>query len=211
MSPGALTPPKPAAKAAVVPAAEMGGLIGELMGLVHRRSAGGTLALMNEAGLTMAQMVALYVLDHLGPQSVGAVASFLNLSPAASSHLIDRLVSSGFVGRTEDPVDRRHKRIAITTRGSELAARVHRERAREFGSALALLSPELQRHFARVLGRVVEELRAVPERHDKAARLTRQWTGQDPPAAAAKAPPSHSTTKPATKLATTSIKREVSR
>src|SRR5882757_5743547 len=105
--------PRPHAPPAATPLSGVGDLVGALMGLVHRRSAGSTLALMNEAGLTMAQMVALYVLDHLGAQSVGAVASFLNLSPAATSHLVDRLVTSGFVGRTEDPVDRRQKRVVI--------------------------------------------------------------------------------------------------
>lgn len=148
--------------------------VGALMGLVHRRSAGGTLALMNEAGLTMAQMVALHVLDHLGAQSVTAIASFLNLSPAATSHLVDRLVTSGFVLRTEDQEDRRQKRIAITPAGRTLAARVHEERAREFASALALVPTELQRQFAGVLEHVVEALRAVPERGNDA--LTRQWT-----------------------------------
>jgi DNA-binding MarR family transcriptional regulator len=155
---------------------EVGNLIGDLMGLVHRRSAGGTLALMNEAGLTMAQMVALYVLDHLGAQTVSAIASFLNLSPAATSHLVDRLVTSGFVGRTEDPVDRRQKRVAITRAGHALAARVHQERAREFGSALALLAPELQGQFARVLSRVVDGLRAAPESAKTPDLLTRTWT-----------------------------------
>lgn len=162
------------------PLTEVGHLVGDLMGLVHRRSAGSTLALMNEAGLTMAQMVALYLLDFLGAQSVTAIASFLNLSPAATSHLVDRLVGSGFVGRTEDQVDRRQKRIAITRAGQALSARVHQERAREFASALALLSPELQRQFAHVLARVVEELRAAPEGNAKPDRLTRQWAGQEP-------------------------------
>jgi len=154
--------------------AEVGDLVGDLMGLVHRRSAGGTLALMNQAGLTMAQMVSLYILDFKGPQSVTAIASFLNLSPAATSHLVDRLVTSGFVGRTEDPVDRRQKRVVITRAGHALAARVHQERAREFGSALALLSPELQTQFARVLGRVVEGLRSAPVTNPDL--ITRAWT-----------------------------------
>ena len=158
---------------------EVGDLVGDLMGLVHRRSAGGTLALMNSAGLTMAQMVSLYILDHAGPQSVTAIASFLNLSPAATSHLVDRLVTAGFVGRTEDQSDRRQKRVAITATGRALATRVHYERAREFESALALVSPELQRQFARVLGRVVDELRQV--REIGADRLTREWTGQEAP------------------------------
>jgi DNA-binding MarR family transcriptional regulator len=118
---------------------------------------------MNEAGLTMAQMVALYVLDYLGAQSVTAIAAFLNLSPAATSHLVDRLVTGGFVGRTEDQEDRRQKRIAITAAGRTLAARVHEERAREFASALALVPIDLQRQFANVLQRVVDALSAVPE------------------------------------------------
>jgi DNA-binding MarR family transcriptional regulator len=163
--------------AALPSLAEVGNLIGDLMGLVHRRSAGGTLSLMNEAGLTMAQMVTLYVLDHAGPQSVTAIASFLNLSPAATSHLVDRLVSAAFVGRTEDQADRRQKRVAITPAGRALAARVHQERAREFASALALVTPELQRQFARVLGRVVTELRSAAEGNTD--RITREWAGQD--------------------------------
>jgi DNA-binding MarR family transcriptional regulator len=166
------------AAAAVTSLAEVGDLVGDLMGLVHRRSAGGTLALMNEAGLTMAQMVALYILDYAGPQSVTAIASFLNLSPAATSHLVERLVVGGFVGRTEDQSDRRQKRVAITPTGRSLAARVHQERAREFASALALVTPELQRQFARVLGRVVEQLRAAPVGADDLDRITREWTGQ---------------------------------
>jgi DNA-binding MarR family transcriptional regulator len=157
----------PRARTAVTPLTEVGHLVGTLMGLVHRRSAGSTLALMNEAGLTMAQMVALYVLDFKGPQSVSAIAAFLNLSPAATSHLVDRLVTGGFVGRTEDQEDRRQKRIAITPAGRALAARVHEERAREFASALALVPSDLQRQFAGVLGRVVEALRSAPESKSK--------------------------------------------
>jgi DNA-binding MarR family transcriptional regulator len=172
----------PRARAAVTSLAEVGNLVGDLMGLVHRRSAGGTLALMNEAGLTMAQMVALYVLDYTGPQSVTAIASFLNLSPAATSHLVERLVVGGFVGRTEDQSDRRQKRVAITPTGRTLAARVHQERAREFASALALVTPELQRQFAHVLGRVVAELRGAPVGRTEPDPITREWTGQDAPA-----------------------------
>jgi DNA-binding MarR family transcriptional regulator len=159
--------PRARAASTQTPLSGVGDLVGNLMGLVHRRSAGGTLALMNEAGLTMAQMVALYILDHLGGQSVTAIAAFLNLSPAATSHLVDRLVTGGFVGRTEDQEDRRQKRIAITPAGRTLAARVHEERAREFASALALVPADLQRQFANVLERVVDALSAVPEDCDE--------------------------------------------
>src|SRR5687768_4842132 len=82
-------------------------LVGELMGHVHRRSAGDTLSILTEAGLTMAQLVALHFLQHGGPTSVSAIASTLRLSPAATSHLVDRLVKARLVERREDPDDRR--------------------------------------------------------------------------------------------------------
>jgi len=174
-----MSPRERTAAVAATSLAEVGALVGDLMGLVHRRSAGGTLALMNEAGLTMAQMVALYVLDYKGPQSVTAIATFLNLSPAATSHLVDRLVGGGFVGRTEDQTDRRQKRVAITAAGRTLAARVHQERAREFASALSLVTPELQRQFAGILGRVVEQLRGAREDCTEPDRLTTPWMRQN--------------------------------
>ena len=52
-----------------------------MMSHIHRRSADDTLAVMNEAGLTMAQMVALHLLTHLGPVSVSSIAACLKLSP----------------------------------------------------------------------------------------------------------------------------------
>ena len=150
------------AAAPEAPTREVTALIFELMNHVHRRSAGETLAIMNEVGLTMAQLVALHMLAFAGPRSVSAVADCLRLSPAATSHLLDRLVAAKLVGRTEDPVDRRHKRIDITAAGRTLIDRVQAERAREFGGVLGRLSADIQRQFAKVLSRVVAELAALP-------------------------------------------------
>jgi DNA-binding MarR family transcriptional regulator len=136
----------------------MGALIGELLKHVNRRSAGETLAIMNDAGLTLPQLVTLHLLEQAGVRTISAIASSLRLSPAATSHLIDRLVTGGFVGRIEDPQDRRQKRVTITTAGQRLIDRVRRERTREMTEAVAGLSPEVCRQFGRVLNRVIGEL-----------------------------------------------------
>jgi DNA-binding MarR family transcriptional regulator len=145
---------------------QLANLIEEMMSHIHRRSADDTLAVMNEAGLTMAQMVALHLLTHLGPVSVSAVAACLKLSRPAASHLLDRMVTAGLVGRSEDPVDRRHKRIAITPSGRDLIESTHEKRTREFTRVLNGLSPELQGQFGRVLARVVSELKELPDRDE---------------------------------------------
>jgi DNA-binding MarR family transcriptional regulator len=136
----------------------MGALLGELLKHVNRRSAGETLAIMNDSGLTLPQLVTLHILEQAGVRTISAIASALRLSPAATSHLIDRLVTGGFVGRIEDPQDRRQKRVTITSAGRKLVDRVQRERTREMTEAVAGLSPEVCRDFGRVLSRVIGEL-----------------------------------------------------
>jgi MarR family transcriptional regulator, organic hydroperoxide resistance regulator len=146
--------------------AKLANLIEEMMSHIHRRSADDTLAVMNEAGLTMAQMVALHLLTHLGPVSVSSIAACLKLSPPATSHLVDRMVIAGLVGRSEDPVDRRHKRIAITSTGRELIEGTNDRRTREFTRVLASLSAEAQAQFGKALARVVTELKGLPDREE---------------------------------------------
>lgn len=142
---------------------EIGALVGEMMSHIHRRSAGETLAILSEAGLTMAQLVTLHILEHGGTRSVSAIASCLRLSPAATSHLIDRLVVGGLVGRIEDPVDRRQKRVSITAAGRRLVDRVQKERTREMSQVVAGLSPEVRRQFGKVLVQVIKELSSLPQ------------------------------------------------
>jgi DNA-binding MarR family transcriptional regulator len=144
--------------------ADLANLIEEMMSHIHRRSADDTLAVMNEAGLTMAQMVALHLLTHLGPVSVSSIAACLKLSRPAASHLLDRMVVAGLVGRSEDPIDRRHKRIAITPSGRDLIESTQEARSREFTRVLAGLSSEVKGQFGKVLARVVTELKGLPDR-----------------------------------------------
>jgi DNA-binding MarR family transcriptional regulator len=146
--------------------AKLAQLIEEMMSHIHRRSADDTLAVMNEAGLTMAQMVALHLLTHLGPVSVSSIAACLKLSPPATSHLVDRLVTAGLVGRTEDPVDRRHKRIANTSPGRDLHEGTNERRTREFTRVLSSLTGDAQAQFAKALARVVTELKGLPDRDE---------------------------------------------
>ena len=156
-------PQKNADAAPCLVPAEMGALIGELMKHVNRRSAGETLAILNDASLTLPQLVTMHILDQCGVRTVSGIASALRLSPAATSHLVDRLVVAGFVGRIEDPDDRRQKRVTLTATGRRLVERVERERTREMTDAVAGLSPEVCRQFSKVLVRVIEELSSLPK------------------------------------------------
>lgn len=138
---------------------ELSRLLAELTALINRRSAGDTLALMNEAELTMGQMVTLFILEMAGEHSVGALAQKVHLSPAAASHMIEQLVRGKLVIRTEDPDDRRAKRVAITERGRVFIRRLDTERRREMAQVVTRLKPETADQLVVAVRVAVEELR----------------------------------------------------
>lgn len=142
--------------------AELSRLVSELLAHVHRRSAGDSLAIMTETGLTMPQLVTLHMLAHAGARSMGTIAACLRLSAPATSHLVDRLVRARLVVRAEDPADRRQRSLAITEGGRALVERINSERSREVSAVLARVTPALRRQFGEVLARVVEEVASLP-------------------------------------------------
>lgn len=74
-----------------------------------------------ECGLSMSQAGVLFRLHGRGlTKGVSDVGDHLGVSSAAASQLLDRLVQQGLILRSEDPDDRRAKRIAITDRGREI-------------------------------------------------------------------------------------------
>lgn len=143
--------------------ARLSALVGQFLGVIHRRAAGDSLAVMSKAGLTMPQLVTLHMLVYEGGRSVGGIARCLRLSAAATSHLIDRLVRAKLVARTEDPGDRRQKKLNITAAGRSLIERLNTERTREISQVLTRLSPTLRQQFGDVLERVIAELASLPE------------------------------------------------
>ncbi len=53
-----------------------------------------------------------------GRDSVSEIAAARNISRPAVSQAVDGLCGHGLLTRTEDPVDRRHTRLALTEQGS---------------------------------------------------------------------------------------------
>ena len=71
--------------------------------------------------LTMQQLkvLAMIALDPGGSTGV-TLAGLLKVSVASMSGMIDRLVDHGMVRRTEDPEDRRVRRLTVTTEGGAM-------------------------------------------------------------------------------------------
>lgn len=133
-------------------------LVPRLMGLLHRKVTGDTLAIMHEAGLTLPQMVALHALHHRGPSSINGLAETLNLSTSATSHMVERLVERELVWRREDPEDRRQKRVELAPAGAELLSRLGHAREEELERIQRELDPEVRAAVAQLLEQTIQQL-----------------------------------------------------
>ena len=84
------------------------------------RSMSGWNHFAKSTGLSMPQFSILMQLHHKGPCGMSEVSERFDISAAAASQLVDKLVQSGHLERAEDPNDRRAKNLRLTPSGAKL-------------------------------------------------------------------------------------------
>ena len=80
-----------------------------------------------EMGISMPQFGALHRIN----KSRGGVSDLgdeMAITSGAASQMLERLVQQGLITRSEDPSDRRVKRLILTTKGSEVLKETTRSR-----------------------------------------------------------------------------------
>ena len=102
-------------------------------------------------GLFMPQFNILMQLHHKGPCGMSEVSERFDISAAAASQLVDKLVQAGYLERTEDPTDRRAKLLALSDKGKELIQQGTEERYRWMDDLAATLSTEDQKKVSEAL------------------------------------------------------------
>ncbi|MBA4419497.1 MAG: hypothetical protein C0392_16575, partial [Syntrophus sp. (in: bacteria)] len=99
---------------------------------------------MDETGLSFSQISVLMRLKHGGSSGVSEIGCQLGVTNAAASQAVDRLVQLGLIERTEDPEDRRAKRLALTQKGSALIEKGVEARCKWIEGLTDALTPEQQ-------------------------------------------------------------------
>lgn len=120
-------------------------------------------------GLSMPQFSILMQLHHKGACGVSEVSERFEITPAAASQLVDKLVLGGLVQREEDPSDRRAKLLNLTDKGRDLVRQGHEKRYRWVDELGGRLSPEERAQVSEALDlmtRAAQELEeeSVPEK-----------------------------------------------
>jgi DNA-binding MarR family transcriptional regulator len=145
------------------PTKELTGVIREWSEVFMRRSGREFKRFMDETGLSFSQLNILMRLYHGGNSGVTEIGEQMGVTSAAASQVIDRLVLQGLIERTEDPKDRRAKRLALTQNGLELIEKGIVARSRWVEILTDALSPEQQNLTISALTLLTEAARGTRE------------------------------------------------
>lgn len=114
--------------------------------------------------VTLTQYRSLVVLASRGPQSLGALAEQLGVTPPTVSRMCDRLVRKQLILRRAEPSDRRQIRVALSARGRRLVDEVTGRRREEIARLLSSMSAEEQTSLATSLQRLADAAGEVRDR-----------------------------------------------
>ena len=115
------------------------------------RSMSGWNHFAKSTGLSMPQFSILMQLHHKGPCGMSEISDRFDITAAAASQLVDKLVQAGYLERAEDPSDRRAKLLTLSTKGGELIKQGVEERYRWMDDLAATLSVEDQKKVSEAL------------------------------------------------------------
>lgn len=81
-------------------------------------------------GLSMPQFFLLMHIHHKKQCGITNLSDFMEITAAAASQTVDKLVQGGLLERAEDPNDRRVKQVTLSRKGHELVEKSITERFR---------------------------------------------------------------------------------
>ena len=131
------------------------------MDVFMHRSMHGWGLFAKSTGLSMPQFSILMQLHHSGNCAIGDISDRFDITNAAASQLVDKLVNSRLIQREEDPHDRRAKRLNLTEKGRGLVQQGIEERYRWVDQLAGRLTAEEQVQVSEALNIMTEAAKKV--------------------------------------------------
>ncbi len=115
----------------------------------------------DQMGIAPSELHLLHTIDMLQPVSLKKLAAEMHLTPGAITQLVDSLVESGYVERTQDTHDRRVVVATLTSEGKEKITLLIRKKRALLEKVVANLDDDELDVFLRVQQKMLEYLEAT--------------------------------------------------
>lgn len=121
---------------------------------------------MHQTGLSRPQIHALLYIHHAGECQISEISDLAESSPAAATQLVKRMVRRGLVERTEDPSDRRVKKLRLTEKSLKLI-RQGVSSNRFLTELMAELTPQQRKTVHTAFGYLAEASQRIKTSHKR--------------------------------------------
>ena len=138
------------------------------MDVVMQRSLRERGQLAKAIGLSMPQLGILMQIHFRGNCGISEISNRFDITNAAASQLVDKLVQGGLIQREEDPHDRRAKLLNLTEKAKRLIQQSTESRYRWVEDLARKLSPQEREQVNEALNimtRAAQELEAESAQH----------------------------------------------
>jgi DNA-binding MarR family transcriptional regulator len=123
----------------------------EWMDVFMHRSMHGWTHFAKSTGLSMPQFSILMQVHHKGVCGISDIGERFDISNAAASQLVEKLVQAEYIERAEDPSDRRAKVLQLTPKGKDLIKTGFNERYRWMDELTSRMNSEEHKKVAEAL------------------------------------------------------------
>ncbi len=110
------------------------------------------------SGLSMPQFNILMQLHYQRACGVSDISARMDISSAAASQLVEKLVQAGLLERAEDPNDRRVKQLRLTSNGQDLVEAALAARYRWVDELIENLEPAEREKMAEAMQIIIAKL-----------------------------------------------------
>ena len=109
---------------------------------------------LSQGKITLPQLLVLDFLNENSPCRMTDLARFMKVSTPAMTGIIDRLVRHGYASRVYEPNDRRIIKIRLTVRGTDLIAKITRQKRDMAIDVFGRISASERQEYLRILLRI---------------------------------------------------------
>lgn len=139
----------------------------EIMPVIIREFARRQVNELYKGKITLPQFLILEFLHREGESKMTTLAHFMNVTTAAMTGIVERLVRGGYVIRVFDPKDRRIIKIRFTSKGSELVKKINQQRRRMIIKIFGRISQVEREDYLRILMHIKDILTQKKEKEAK--------------------------------------------
>ena len=136
----------------------------EIMPVISKEFARRQVSELYRGKITLPQCLILEFLQREGETKMTALADFMNVTTAAITGIVERLVRDRYVYRVSDPSDRRIIKVKLTSRGLDLVKKVNQQRREIVISIFGKISPQERQDYLKILLRIRDIL--IKEKHN---------------------------------------------